>query len=364
MPNPQVVNSAETLAPWLQRWASAPWLAVDTEFVRVDTYYPKLCLIQIGDGENNVCIDTVALTDLSALFELLARKEILNIFHSGSQDLEIFVQITGACPTPFFDTQTAATLLGLGDQIGYAPLVEKMLGITLDKSLTRTDWSRRPLTSAELDYAALDVKHLATIYGMLKEQLVACGRLGWLEEECVRAANADSYRIRPEDAWRKLKGMVRLPIAAQVIAATLCEWRESTAQQRDRPRKWIIEDDAIYRMAERVPKDHAQLEALNVLPPKTLARHGDALLGVIRDALTRPARAYATDETAAPEIKARIKQLQERIRAAAETAKLPASFIAPRADIEAIALQGAAAKVPLLEGWRKEVVGAQLLVSL
>lgn len=355
MPNPQFITTAEALTPWLQRWATAPWLAVDTEFVRVDTYFPKLCLIQIGDGENNVCIDTVALTELAPLFDLLARKDLLKIFHSGSQDLEIFVQLTGTCPTPFFDTQIAATLLGLGDQIGYAPLVEKMLGIVLDKSLTRTDWSRRPLTSAELDYAALDVKHLATIYVMLKEQLTACGRLDWLEQDCERAANPDLYRVRPEDAWRKLKGMVRLPIAAQVIAATLCEWRETTAQQRNRPRKWIIEDDAIYRMAERVPKDSAQLEALNVLPPKTLARHGDALLAVIQQALTRPVRAYATDETSAPEIKARIKQLQEKLRAIAEATKLPTSFIAPRADLEALALQGAAAQIPLLQGWRSQL---------
>jgi ribonuclease D len=355
MPNPQYITTAEALTPWLQRWATAPWLAVDTEFVRVDTYYPKLCLIQIGDGDNNVCIDAQAISDLSPLFALLARKDVLKIFHSGSQDLEIFVQLTGACPAPFFDTQTAATLLGLGDQIGYAPLVEKLLGIVLDKSLTRTDWSRRPLSTAELDYAALDVKHLATIYVMLKQQLVTNGRLSWLEEECARAANPDNYLIRPEDAWRKLKGMVRLPVPAQGIAAALSEWRETTAQQRNRPRKWIIEDDAIYRMAERVPRDLAQLEALNVLPPKTLARHNAALLDVIRQALTLPARPYATDETSAPEIKTRIKQLQEKLRSVAEAAKLPASFIAPRSDIEALALHGAAAKIPLLHGWRAQL---------
>ena len=362
MPNPQVVTSAETLAPWLQRWAAAPWLAVDTEFVRVDTYYPKLCLIQIGDGENNVCIDTVALTDLSALFVLLARKEILKIFHSGSQDLEIFVQLTGTCPTPLFDTQIAATLLGLGDQIGYAPLVEKLLGITLDKSLTRTDWSRRPLTVAELDYAALDVKHLATIYLMLKEQLTAFGRLSWLEEDCARGANPDFYRIRPEDAWRKLKGLWRLPAQAQVLAAALAEWRETTAQQRNRPRKWIIEDDAIYRMAERAPRDLPQLEALNVLPPKTLARHGEALLEVFSAGLTLPVRMIASDETGNPEIKARIKKLQEKLREIAESAKLATNVIAPRADIEALALQGAAAEIPLLQGWRKQLAGDALLL--
>lgn len=364
MPNPQVILSAEALHPWLQRWASAPWLAVDTEFVRVDTYYPKLCLIQIGDGENNVCIDTLAIPDLSPLFELLARQNILKIFHSGSQDLEIFVQLAGACPAPFFDTQIAATLLGLGDQIGYAPLVDKLLGITLDKSLTRTDWSRRPLSSAELDYAALDVKHLATIYTQLSAQLASCGRLRWLEEDCTRSANPDLYRIRPADAWRKLKGLPRLPAPAQTIAAALCEWREATAQQRNRPRKWIIEDDAIYRMAERAPTDLAQLEALNALPPKTLDRHGAALLQVVQTALSQPVRTLASDEATAPEMKARIKKLQETLRGIAEQLNLPASFIAPRADIEALALQGSAAQAPLLQGWRREVAGATLLDQL
>lgn len=361
MPNPQFITTAEALTPWLQRWTSAPWLAVDTEFVRVDTYYPKLCLIQIGDGQNNVCIDTVAITDLSPLFELLARKDILKIFHSGSQDLEIFVQLTGACPAPLFDTQIAATLLGLGDQIGYAPLVEKLLGIVLDKSLTRTDWSRRPLSAAELDYAALDVKHLATLYPMLKEQLAACGRLSWLEEDCARGTNPDFYRVRPEDAWRKLKGLPRLPAQAQVLAAALCEWRETTAQQRNRPRKWIIEDDAIYRMAERAPRDLAQLEALNVLPPKTLARHSEALLDVIGTALALPVHVIASDDATSPEMKARIKKLQEKLREIAERCNLPVSFIAPRADIEALALQGAEARVTLLAGWRRQAAGEQLL---
>lgn len=364
MPNPQFITTAEALAPWLQRWSTAPWLAVDTEFVRVDTYYPKLCLIQIGDGENNVCIDTLALPDLKPLLNLLARPGLLKIFHSGSQDLEIFVQLTGACPAPLFDTQIAATLLGLGDQIGYAPLVEKLLGHVLDKSLTRTDWSRRPLTDAELDYAALDVKHLATIYQMLQEQLSTCGRLGWLQEECARGANPALYSIHPEDAWRRLKALYRMSASEQTLAAALGAWRETTAQERNRPRKWIIEDDAIYRMAERAPADMAQLEALNVLPPKTLARHGEALLEVVRNARQQPARIYSSDEASAPEMKARIKKLQEKLREIAEALKLPASFIAPRADIETLALQGATAQIALLTGWRLEAAGRELVQLL
>lgn len=362
MSHAPLITDTTTLAPWLDRWAQKPWLAVDTEFVRVDTYYPKLCLIQIGDGEHEVCIDTLALADLQPLWTLLARSDILKIFHSGSQDLEIFVQHTGACPAPLFDTQTAATLLNIGDQIGYAALVEKLCGVTLDKSLTRTDWSRRPLSAAELDYAALDVKHLAEIYPMLRERLDAAGRLAWQEEEGVRQTDAEAYRIAPTDAWRRLKGLSRLSSAkAQTLAAALCAWREQTAQQRNRPRKWIIEDDAIYRMAERAPQDHAQLEALAVLAPKTLERHGEALLQVLRAAEQQPAQILAMDLSEVPEHKAQLKRLQQQLRDIAEAAKLPAGFIAPRADLEALVQHGAQATVPVLQGWRKILAGDALL---
>ncbi|MGH8540096.1 MAG: ribonuclease D [Stenotrophobium sp.] len=364
MSHPQFITSADALQPHLQRWAARPWLALDTEFVRVDTYYPKLCLIQIGDGEVNACIDTLALSDLAPLLELLARGDILKIFHAASQDLEILVQLTGACPAPLFDTQTAAMLLGIGDQIGYAGLVEKRLGIVLDKSLTRTDWSRRPLTAPELDYAAADVQHLATLYPMLREELEKAGRLGWLEEDCARDADPAHYRTEPANAWRKLKGLARMPAAAQTLAAALADWREREAQARNRPRKWIIEDDAIYRIAERAPTDLAQIEALHVLQPKTLARHGETLLKIVEEARTQPARIFAGDERMEPEQKALMKRLQEKLRELAASLKLPVSTLAPRADVEALMLEGAQARIPLLNGWRREVAGAEVLKLL
>jgi ribonuclease D len=364
MPNHVFIQTADALQNHLERWATRPWLAVDTEFVRVDTYYPRLCLVQIGDGEANACIDAVAIKDLAPLFALLQRGDILKVFHAASQDLEIFVELSGACPTPIFDTQTAATLLGLGDQMGYAALVEKRCGVLLDKSLTRTDWSRRPLTAAELDYAALDVHYLAEIYPVLRDELATRGRLAWLEEDGARAANPANYRNEPANVWQRLKGLARLAPRAQVIAAALAQWREHEAQLRNRPRKWIIEDDAIYRIAERAPESLAQIEALNVLPPKTLARHAEALLGVVAQALTQPPATLASDERLTPEIKARVTQLQEKLRAIAAELQLPASLIAPRAEIEALALLGAQARANVLLGWRREVAGAELLKLL
>ena len=361
MSNPQLIASDEALQPLLHTWSTRPWLALDTEFVRVDTYYPKLCLVQVGDGDSSVCIDTLALRDLTPLLDLLRRADILKVFHAASQDLEIFVELGGSCPSPLFDTQLAATLLGLGDQIGYAGLVEKKLGIVLDKSLTRTDWSRRPLTAPELAYAAADVEHLATIYPMLRDELAQAGRLTWLEQDCARAAEPANYRTEPADAWRRLKGLARLNPQAQTVAAALAAWREQKAQTSNRPRKWIIEDDAIYRMAERVPRDLAELQALNVLPPKTLARHGSSLIEILESARTAPAVALARDERMAPELKARVQKLQEPLREIATAHGIPAGLLAPRADIEKLALEGALAKIPLLDGWRREIAGEELL---
>lgn len=359
-----LIQSADALQPWLERWSQKSWLAVDTEFVRVDTYRPKLCLIQIGDGEHDVCIDTLAIADLAPLYALLNRRDILKLFHAASQDLEIFVELSGACPAPIFDTQTAATLLGLGDQLGYAALVERRCGVTLDKSLTRTDWSRRPLSEAELDYAALDVRYLAQMYPSLRDELLAQNRLAWLEEDCARAAVAENYRNDPREAWRRLKGLARVAPRGQVIAAALAQWREEEAQRRNRPRKWIVEDDALYRMAERAPEDMTQLEGLGVLPAKTLARHGETLLRLIAEARQQPPRTLASDERMAPEIKARMTRLQDAVRRIAAALNLPASVLAPRADLEALALDGAQARANVLGGWRREVAGAELLKLL
>lgn len=364
MPNHVFIQTPEALQTYLERWATRPWLAVDTEFVRVDTYYPKLCLVQIGDGETSACIDAVMIKDLKPLFDLLQRKDILKVFHAASQDLEIFVELSGTCPSPIFDTQMAATMLSLGDQMGYAALVEKRCGVVLDKSLTRTDWSRRPLTAAELDYAALDVHYLAEIYPVLRDELAAANRLAWLEEDCARAAVAENYLNNPVEAWRRLKGLARLSPRAQVIAASLAEWRETEAQQRNRPRKWIIEDDAIYRMSERAPESVEQIEALGVLPPKTFARHGENLLKIITQARTMEPRKLATDDRLEPEIKARVGKLQDRLRAIATTLGIPASMLAPRADVESLAILGTDAQANVLKGWRREVAGSDLLTLL
>lgn len=356
-----LIQTAEALAPHLERWAEQPWLTLDTEFVRVDTYYPKLCLIQVGDAEQAVCVDTLALADLGPLLDALYAPGSIKVFHAAAQDLEILVRLRGRCPQPLFDTQIAATLLGIGDQIGYAGLIEKRLGITLDKSLSRTDWARRPLSDAELAYAAADVAHLATVFLALQDELAAAGRLAWLAEDCARLADASLYVTRPEDAWQRLRGLARMDASAQTVAAALAAWRETEAQERDRPRKWIIDDDAIYRLAERRPDSPAQLAALGVLPPKTLERHGATLLDVIAEACAEPPRKRMHDEELTATQKQRLRELQNAVQTRAAELGLPPGYLGPRADLVELLRRGAGARVPLLAGWRREQCGETLL---
>ncbi len=204
------IDTPTQLAEACAGWRARPWITVDTEFVRVETYRARLCLVQVGDGKTNACIDTLALEDLAPLWAVLADLNVLKVLHASSQDFEIVVEHTGSAPTPVFDTQIAATLMGMGDQIGYAGLVERSLGVVIDKRLARTDWSRRPLSDAEIAYAADDVRHLATLYPALQQQVADAGRLDWLAEDCQRLTDVHRYAVRPEDAWRRLKGLGRL----------------------------------------------------------------------------------------------------------------------------------------------------------
>lgn len=360
MPSSVIADPA-VLADYLAQWRDAPFLALDTEFIREQTYYPQLCLIQVGDGRSSQCIDPLAGLDLAALLEILHAPNAVSVFHAAGQDLEIFVQLTGRCPQPLFDTQVAAALLGYGEQLGYAGLVDKMLGVKLDKSLSRTNWARRPLNDKEIAYAADDVRHLATIYPRLYQELEARGRLAWLQEDCAQMCDPTRYRMSPEAEWKRLKGLSRLGPRAQHLAARLAAWREVIAENRDRPRRWILSDEALYAIAERQPASLAQLGDLQVLPPKSLERHGEALMDLLAATIPQDVPALVSDARPGEAEKARIKRVLERARAIAEALQIPASLLAPRADIEALANQGAAAEVALLRGWRREVAGEELL---
>src|SRR5689334_15469482 len=283
-----LIATADALAAQLERWRDTPWLAVDTEFVREDTYFAQLCLVQLGDGASQACVDALAV-DLAPLWAFLKQARPLKVLHSAGQDLELFVQHGGDCPRPLFDTQVAAALLGHGEQLGYAALVERRLGLAVDKSLSRTDWAKRPLSEAQLVYAADDVRHLGAMYPALRAELEQRGRLGWLEAECARMTEAGRYRPDPANAWRGIKGLGRLAAAEQHVAARLARWREEEAVRRNRPRRWILDDLAVCQMAQRRPATLAALSEVEGVSAKLVQRAGDALLALLQEPVAEAA---------------------------------------------------------------------------
>ena len=355
------VDSQATLGEFLPRWKEAPFLALDTEFIREQTYYPQLCLIQVGDDRDAVCIDPLGGLDLQPLLGVLNAGGPERVFHAAGQDLEIFVRLAGRSPEPLFDTQVAAGLLGYGEQLGYAGLIEKLVGVKLDKSLSRTNWARRPLTAPEIAYAGDDVRYLADVYPRLLKELEDLGRLAWLREDCAAMADPARYKISPQTEWKRLKGLVRMDAKAQHVAAKLAAWREVLAEQRDRPRRWILADEAIYLLAERRPQTLGHLADLQTLPPKSLEKHGEALVALVAQGAACEDPPLLVEARADDAEKTRIKRLLDRARAIATELNLPSSLLAPRADIEALAALGDAAAIPLLRGWRREVAGAELL---
>lgn len=354
-----LIQTPARLDEEIARWRAAPWLAVDTEFVREQTYVAQLCLVQVSDGRGAACIDVLAL-DPKPLIAFLLEPGATKVMHSASQDLELFVQHGGDCPRPLFDTQVAAALLGHGEQLGYAALVERRLGLTVDKTQSRTDWSRRPLTDAQLAYAADDVHHLAALYPALREELVQRGRLSWLEAECARLAEARRYRPDPATAWRFIKGLGRLDVASQHRAARLASWREEEAARANRPRRWILEDVTVLQLAQRKPDSLAALAGIEGLSARRIERSGADLLALIAAPVTETAP-IVPELRETPEQKNKVQELQAALREHAEKEQVAPTLVATRSDIERLVREGPSAPIPLLQGWRREAFGGALL---
>ncbi|MFO8154832.1 MAG: ribonuclease D [Pseudomonadota bacterium] len=284
---PEVVDTPEALAALLPELRAAPWLALDTEFTRERTYYARLCLIQIATPDETVhCIDPLAL-DPTPLAAILSDPAITKVFHAAGQDLEILNRAFGAPPSPVFDTQIAATALGLGEQIGYARLVETRLGIQLEKGHSRADWSRRPLTPALLEYAIDDVRYLARLYPDLRAELEAHDGHEWAAGEHRRLADPEAYVNDPVDAWRRLRPRPPLDGPGRGILQALAAWREREARRRDLPRGWVVNDALLLDIARRrptTPEAVATRRGAAKLDPGTVA----ALAGLVAEVLEQP----------------------------------------------------------------------------
>ncbi len=335
-------------------------LAIDTEFMRERTYYPQLCLVQIATDTDCYLIDPLNGLDLSELLELLAEPTRIKVLHAARQDLEVLYLAGGRVPLPVFDTQIAAALLGLAPQIGYAELVARTLGHSIDKGQTRTDWSRRPLTPEQLAYAADDVHHLLELHSELDAALQARGRLHWLVEDASGFADESLYRTVPADAWRRLKGIGRLKPTERSAARGLARWREERAIAADRPRGWILPDEALLSVAALAPRSLEELAAVRTLPPAVLRKRGEELLAIIDEARRE---ADATADLPGRRLEARetalIGRLMDEVRTEATKLELGAEVLATRRDVEAIVLGQADAAV--LRGWRRGVIGERLL---
>jgi ribonuclease D len=357
-----MIDSSDSLATFAAAAGRAATLALDTEFMREKTYRAELCLLQIADGDSAVCIDPLAIPDLAALAPVLTAPGIVKVMHAARQDLEVLLPAVGLVQ-PVFDTQIAAALAGHPAQVGYAELVRRLLGVELSKAHTRADWSRRPLSSAEQEYALDDVRHLAALRASLLDTLRERGRLAWLEEELATLANADALRVAPEDAWKKVKGLPALDPARQALAKELAAWRERRAIDRNRPRGWILDDAILREIVVRVPRSMEALTALPEIQESVLRKSGPELLEIVRAAgITDPPPPLPRRERPDPAQVALVKRLAEISNDVAKQLEVSAEVLATRRELEKLA--AGKRDVSLLRGWRAEVVGEKLLAAL
>ena len=335
--------------------SAAPVIAVDTEFVREKTYYPQLCLIQVATREHAACIDCLAPLELAPLFKRLFRADCTSVLHSARQDLEVIWQRAQRLPPRLIDTQIAAALVGWPPQIGLEGLLERTLNVTLGESYARTDWSRRPLPSAALNYALEDVRHLLPAWDTLERKLAELGRLAWLHEDCARALAEPP--VSDETAiWSRLKGVHALPFAAQCAALLLVRWRERAARRADRPRRWLLEDDKLLALAAALPATPEAVDELT--PPKFAARNAPEIVAAVaaRDDLDVQAIVRQNAAQQVPD-KTKVKALQEDARKRAAALGIEPEILATRRDLAALA----AGRPPahLRDGWRAAALGIE-----
>ncbi len=358
----KAITSTRELAALVSRARREPYVAMDTEFMRERTYWPKLCLVQLATSKEAVAIDPLAEDlDLGPLEELLLDRRVVKVFHACRQDLEIFHRLLGGrLPEPVFDTQVAAMVCGLGDAASYESLVTRIARARLDKSSRFTDWSRRPLSEAQLRYALDDVIHLRTIYERLRARVLALGRLEWVHEELAGLLDPELYVQRPEDAWKRLKLRSREPRFVKLVQE-LAAWRERRAQARDVPRSRILRDDFLLEIAATRPRSLEELQRLERIALDR--RSAEELVAIVARVCALPADALPRIEPP-PRLPAGLEPVVELLRVllkhCAEENEVAARLIASARDLELLAADDQA-PVPALRGWRRELFGERAL---
>lgn len=361
----QYIDTPQKLDDLCRQITQESWLALDTEFLREKTYYPKFCLLQIATPEWVACVDPIALDDLNALFEAIYNPKITKVFHSCRQDLEIFYQLTGKIPQPIFDTQIAAPLLGFQENPGYAMLVSSFFNINLSKAHTRTDWTVRPLSQAQLQYAADDVIYLCRIYQTMLNKLGELNRLDWLESDFALLNDPELYDISPENAWLKIRGKNKLTGKQLSIVQSLAEWRERTAQKEDKPRSWLLRDDMLFELAKQQPATVEEMMKVHNINERMVNKHGKVLCQLINEAKQKPPiplneNGRPTKKT--PQQEAILDILTALVRIRADENSLNPAILADRKALELLLFEDPDSL--LLKGWRYAMVGRELLALL
>jgi ribonuclease D len=356
-----VITDSDALAQFCARQAGSRFVAVDTEFMRERTYWPILCLVQVAGPEEAAAIDALAPgIDLAPLLALMADQSTLKVFHAARQDIEIFFNLTGTVPAPLFDTQIAAMVCGFGDSASYETLVGKLAQASLDKSSRFTDWSRRPLTERQIQYALADVVHLRTVYEKLQHRLASNGRASWFAEEMAELASPQTYRSDPTEAWRRFRLRGRVDPRFFGVLREVAAWRETAARQRNLPRGRIMRDEAVLEIAAHVPKSVDALGRTRSLGKGVAeGKLGGEILEAIRrgladsSALDTPTPARADPP---PGVGPLLELLRVLLKQRCEEHQVAQKLLASAEDLEAIAADDEA-PVRALSGWRREIFG-------
>lgn len=360
----KVISDTGALAAFCEALSSAEYITVDTEFMRESTFWPILCLVQVAGPDDEAIIDPLADgIDLKPLYDLIANEDVLKVMHAATQDIEIFHHFGGVTPQPLFDTQVAAMVAGFGDQVGYEGLIAKLAKVRLDKASRFTDWSHRPLSDSQLEYAMADVTHLRVAYEKLRARIEENGRIAWVEQEMIKLADPAKYEVVPEEAWRRMKTKRAQPRYLAVLQA-VAAWRDREAMNRDQPRNRILRDDVLSQLAARPPENPKALSRVRGIP-KGFAdgKMGRGLMEAIEAGRNLP-------EDQAPELPPVVELppgagplmdlLKVLLKFKCDTHDVAQKLVATVADLEAIAADDDA-DVPALRGWRREVFGEDAL---
>ena len=358
-----LIDTTGGLADACARLARHPFVTVDTEFLRETTFWPKVCVIQLASTEDVFVVDTLAEgIDLTPFFDLMANPHVVKVFHAARQDIEIVWNLARLVPSPMFDTQVAAMVCGYGDQVSYGDLVQRIAHVALDKSSRFTDWSRRPLSDSQVNYAKADVTHLRDVYLHLKARLERTSRTDWLGDEMATLSSPSTYEQKPENAWERLKGRARKPRDIAVLME-VAGWREHEAQSRDVPRSRVLKDDVLVEIALAAPRDAEALGNLRAFPRgMERSKAGAEILAAVERGLARdPKSIPKLERDRRPQRDAAaVELLKVLLRQVAERHGVAPKMIATVEDLEAIA-SGQTNGIAALTGWRRDLFGAKAL---